>query len=91
MIRKWLREWLGINEMDTRLDALSAQSRQDAARFDVLDQAIAANEAARVADMSEIRERLEMPAKKKSSGRPFAVLAKVAELGARAQRMKDAG
>ncbi len=42
-------------------------------------------------DISEFRERLDMPAKRKPSGRPFSVLQKVAAMGAEAQRMKDAG
>lgn len=92
MIRNWLRSWLGIDTLiKTINDIRKIDEQQLTDRFNIVDQAIAANEAARVQDMAEIRERLEMPAKKKASGRPFAVLAKVAELGAQAQRMKDAG
>lgn len=91
MLRKWLRSWLGIDVTDSFIRDVMAREQETANRLNTIDQAIAANEAARVQDMTEIQQRLDMPAKKKASGRPFAVLAKVAELGAQAQRMKDAG
>ena len=76
MIRDWLRSWLGMN------DVVVCPSE---ARIAKLERELADQERAHGAEIQELRDRLDMPAKRKPSGRPFAVLAKIAELGAQKQ------
>ncbi len=98
MIRIWLRQWLGISAMEAREVLESggrglARERADMAlsRIGELEKELSKQESAHAAEVNELRERLDMPAKRKPSGRPFSVLQKVAAMGAEAQRMKDAG
>ncbi len=98
MIRIWLRQCLGIttrrvlNDGDF-VDLKLAKERADMAlaRIGELEKELSKQEQAHSAEIAELRERLDMPAKRKPSGRPFSVLQKVAAMGAEAQRMKDAG
>ncbi len=98
MIRIWLRGWLGITAIETREQLKSGndglafeRSNMALSHISELEKELAKIEAAHAAEVNELRERLEMPAKRKPSGRPFSVLQKVAAMGAEAQRMKDAG
>ncbi len=102
MIRNWLRSWLGIPAIaiDWRFSlgeehklVMLARERADMAlaRIGELEKEISRIEAANGAEIQELRDRLEMPAKRKPSGRPFSVLQKIAAMGAEVQRMKDAG
>lgn len=86
MIRNWLRSWLGITDI-TPKPVLIAVERADMAlaRIVELEKELGKLEAAHSTELNELRERLEMPAKRKPSGRPFAVLAKIAEMGAQKQ------
>jgi len=101
MIRNWLRAWLGIEDESARIQKLGAAEdlvgmvkdldERVARRLAHIEEELAKQEASHAVELQELRDRLDMPAKKKASGRPFAVLQKVAELGAQAQRVKDAG
>ncbi len=94
MIRNWLRSWLGITRMYAVISETNlARERADMAlsRIGELEKELSKQEQAHSAEIAELRERLDMPAKRKPSGRPFSVLQKVAAMGAEAQRMKDAG
>lgn len=66
--------------------AIAEARKQDAERLDGIDKAIAEMQTQHSEDMRELRERLEMPAKRRSSGRPFQVLAKLAAAGAHKEK-----
>ncbi len=51
-------------------------------RIDNLEKAVVALEESHNEQLRQLQERLELPQKRKSSGRPFSVLAKIASLGA---------
>ncbi len=81
MIRNWLRSWLGITAIETR-KVLDTELTERVAK---LERELVEQESAHGAEMQELRDRLDMPAKRKPSGRPFAVLAKLAAMGAEKQ------
>ncbi len=92
--RKWLR-WIikgrhATGQLNARLTVLEARDRDRNDIAHLIEPAIDSKFSAMNADvqeqLKEIRERLEMGQKRKSSGRPFSVLRKVAEMGEAAKR-----
>ena len=88
-MKRWLREWLFADvlvDYQQAIDKIATLQRYDWERMDKIEAALSAFESQHNAEVAEIRERLEMGAKKRPSGRPFSVLQKVASMGAAARR-----
>jgi len=89
MIRNWLRSWLGIARLDSWSESLQGSESKGAvalARISELEKELADQELVHSQEIQEFRDRLDMPAKRKPSGRPFHVLQKIAEMGEMSQR-----
>ena len=81
---------VSIARIEKGISELAQASQKDSQRFERLENELAAQEKAHNDAINELRERLESPRSRRPS-QPFHVQARMAEIGAIAQRVKDAG